>query len=281
MISKLSPGFNTYFSYKSAFTSLLPWTVKQKVISPWKVIMVYLGVANKCASVHVHTHTHTHKSVRMLRSWSGCWTTEHITSWNTPERERIPAWQECSARYKLSQWWRRWGGTLWHPSVCDEENLWGLVESENVWEGQKQVHRRRHSPGRVSEPALSVQSCRPHSAYSSSHCTFTWSWTEGEDVIHARILLGPTAGSHPGARLPTTHMFSAYCMVPSVWGPCGRGQGITRRTHKSKEGTPARSMSHQCLGFLIHKDSYNTLSTEIIDIMVFYRKFYVTNILIV
>ena len=83
------------------------------------------------------------------------------------------------------------------------------------------------------------------------------------------------------SRLPTTHMFSTYCMVPSVWGPCGRGQGITRRTRKSKEGTPARSMSHQCLGFLIHKDSYNTLSTEIIDIMVFYRKFYVTNILIV
>ena len=45
----------------------------------------------ECACAHTHTHTLTHKSVRMLRSWSGCWTTEHITSWNTPEREWIPA----------------------------------------------------------------------------------------------------------------------------------------------------------------------------------------------
>lgn len=163
MISKLSPGFNTYFSYKSAFTSLLPWTVKQKVISPWKVIMVYLGVANKCASVHVHTHTLTHKSVRMLRSWSGCWTREHITSWNTPERERIPAWQECSARYKLSQWWRRWGvpsGTQVYVTRKISEGWWkvkmyGRDKNRFTEGGTAQVgSANQRSPCSPADPTL-------------------------------------------------------------------------------------------------------------------------------
>ena len=101
--------------------------MKQKVISPQKVIMVYLGVANKCVSVracahtHTHTHTHTHKSVRMLRRWSGCWTTEHMTSWNTPEREWTPARLGRNALHDTS--FLSGVGTLWHTSVRDEENL--------------------------------------------------------------------------------------------------------------------------------------------------------------
>lgn len=97
--------------------------MKQKVISPQKVIMVYLGVANKCASVCVraHTHTLTHKSVRMLTKWSGCWTTEHMTSWNTPEREWTAARLGRNALHDTS--FLNGVGTLWHPSVCDEENL--------------------------------------------------------------------------------------------------------------------------------------------------------------
>lgn len=92
--------------------------------------------------------------------------------------------------------------------------------------------------------------------------------------------LEPTAGSHPGDRLPyhphiQCRLHDPPC-VRSVWVRTG-----LHATRKSKEQTTARSMSHQCLGFLIHKDSYNTLSTEIVDIMVFYRKFYATNILIV
>lgn len=123
---------------------------------------------------------------------------------------------------------------------------------------------------------------RPHSACSSSHFTFTWSWTEGEDVIYARI--PPGAHSWEPSRGPPPYHPHIQCLLHDP--PCVRSvwvrTGVTRHTLKLKEGTmTARSMSHQCLGFLIHKDSCNTLSTEIVDIMVFYRKFYVTNILIV
>ena len=148
MISKLSPGFNTYFSCKSAFTSLLPWTVKQKVISPQKVIMVYLGVANKCGSVcvdthththtilgwpisvgvcartHTHTHTHTHKSVSAKKM---VWLLDHRAHdqlehpWERVDSSQ--AWQECSARYKLSQW----GGYLLAPKCMWRGKSCGFV----------------------------------------------------------------------------------------------------------------------------------------------------------
>ena len=81
---------------------------------------------------------------------------------DTPEREWIPARLGRNALHGISFLNGAGGvggGSLWHPSVCDEENLRRLVKSENVWEGQKQVHRRRHDLGQVSEPALSMQSC--------------------------------------------------------------------------------------------------------------------------
>ena len=216
MISKLSPDFNTYFSCKSAFTSLLPWTVKQKVISPQKVIMVYLGVANKCVSVracaHTHTHTHTQKSVRMLRRWSGCWTTEHMTSWNTPEREWTPARLGRNALHDTS--FLSGVGTLWHTSVRDEENLVDLCGKWKCMGGTKTGSQEEAGPrsGQRTSTLCAVQHCRLHSAC-SSHFTFTWSWTGGEDGIYARI--PPGAQSWEPPRGPPPYQPHVQCLLHS------------------------------------------------------------------
>lgn len=109
----------------------------------------------------------------------------------------------------------------WVPSgtqvYVTRKILWICVENENVWEGQKQVHRRRQGLGWVSEPALSVQSSTADSTLPATLILLSPEvGQEGKMGSMPEFHQEPKAGSHPGERLPINHMFNAYCIVPSV-----------------------------------------------------------------